>query len=184
MAVRPSRKLTYDDYVDFPETDRWELIDGEAYVVPAPNTKHQRVLLRLLFEIQLHLRGHGGGEVFVAPFDVVLSPHDVLQPDVIFVAQADEDVLTEANIKGTPTWVIEVLSPSHPVRDRKLKLARYERFKVPEYWIVDPIADRIEVYRLQGDSYPPASIVAAPDVATPLSPTGFSVDLDALFADR
>jgi Uma2 family endonuclease len=183
MAVRPERKLTYDDYVDFPESERWELIDGEAYVVPAPNTKHQRVLIRLLTDLTIHLRAYGGGEVLAAPYDVVLSQYDVLQPDIVFVSDADSRVITEANIWGTPTWAIEVLSPSHPERDRKLKLARYERFGVPEYWIVDPITDRVEIYRLEGDAYGPALVVSPPDAASPIQPARFAVDLGVLFTE-
>ncbi len=182
MATRPERKLTYDDYVDFPEGERYELIDGEVYVVPSPNEKHQRVLGELYRQVANHVKQHGGGRVYSAPFDVVLDPGDVLQPDLVFVADADLDVLTEANVWGTPTWVVEILS-SKPERDRKLKLPRYERFGVSEYWIVDPFADRVEVLRLERGAYGEPVILEPPHVARPLLPPGLEIDLAELFAD-
>lgn len=183
MAVRPERKLKYDDYVHFPPDKRWELIDGEALVVPAPNARHQRMLMRLSGWLFRHVEEHGGGEVFAAPFDVVLSDFDVFQPDVVFIASEDMDVLTAANVRGSPTWAIEVLSESQPWRDRKLKLQRYETFRVKEYWIVDPIEDSLAIYRLSGDKYGEPVVLSPGDLAAPLKPVGFTVDLTRLFEE-
>ncbi|MCI0637220.1 MAG: Uma2 family endonuclease [Actinobacteria bacterium] len=180
MATRPDRRLTYDDYVDFPEGERYELIDGEVYVVPSPNEKHQRVLGELHRQAANHVKEHGGGRVYIAPFDVVLDPGDVLQPDLVFIADADLEVLTEANVWGTPTWVVEVLSRD-TARDRKLKLPRYERFGVSEYWIIDPIAEQIEVYRLTDGAFGKPDLLHAPDRASPLLPPGLDFDLDEIF---
>ncbi len=180
MATRPERRLTYDDYVHFPEGQRWELIDGEAYVVPSPNRRHQQILGRLYILIADHLDRHGGGEAYVAPFDVVLdSSGDVVQPDIVFVTDERIDVLTDANIWGTPSWVIEILSD--PRRDRKLKLSRYERFGIPEYWITDPDADRVEIYRLEDGRYAAPQTIRAPESASPLQPRGIAIDLNHLF---
>lgn len=183
MAIRPERRLTYDDYVHFPEDKRWELIDGEALVVPAPNTRHQRILGRLFGWLFRYIEEHGRGEVFVSPFDVVLSDFDVFQPDVVFIAPHDADVLTEANVRGSPSWAIEVLSPSQPDRDRILKLQRYERFRVREYWIVDPFENTIAIYRLTGDLYGEPVVLSGDQTATPLEPDGFTVELTRLFAE-
>ena len=180
MATRPERLITYDDYVTFPDEPRVEIIEGEPYVVPAPNRRHQEVLGRLHLRIGTYVEQHGGGWVFVAPFDVVLTDMDIVQPDIVFVAD-DTDVLNDANIRGTPSFVIEVLSPSHPERDRKLKLAAYERTGVPEYWIVDPGAETVTVYRLGGDAYDAPVITRAPDVVTSLRPAGFALDVGDLF---
>jgi Uma2 family endonuclease len=180
VGSRPDRKLTYDDYVTFPEDARYELIDGEAYVVPAPNAKHQLILVELVWQVTNHLKEHGGGKVLAAPFDVVLDPGDVLQPDLVFIADEDMDVLTEANAWGTPSWVVEILS-SDPLRDRNLKFKRYERFGVPEYWIIDPVAERVEVYRLKDGRFAGPSVHAAPERLSPLKPDGLAVDLTELF---
>ncbi len=105
MAVRPERKLTYDDYVGFPDDERWELIDGEALMVPAPNTRHQSLLGRIFGVIYNHIEQHGGGEAFMAPLDVVLSDYDVFQPDVVFIAERDVGVLKyrlQTDLYGEP----------------------------------------------------------------------------------
>jgi Uma2 family endonuclease len=182
LATRPERRLTYEDYAGFPEGERWEVIDGEAYVVPSPNRRHQLVAGEIHRQLANYLKDHGGGEVYIAPFDVVLDESDIVQPDVVFVAGADMDVLTDANVRGTPTWVVEVLSPSRPERDRRLKFGRYERFGVAEYWIVDPSDEAVEIYRLESGAYGPPVVVRAPDVAAPLQPSGFALDLAEVFS--
>ena len=95
-------KLTYDDFLLFPEDGkRHELIDGEHYVTPAPNRKHQTVALNLAAMMWNHLREHPDGRVFVAPFDVVFSQFDVVEPDVLFVSRARQaGVLTAKNVQG------------------------------------------------------------------------------------
>lgn len=180
MAVRP-QKLTYDDLVAFPDDGlRRELINGEAFVTPAPNTRHQDIVGRLFRAIGNYLEAHGGGQVFVAPYDVVLRKDNVVEPDLVFVADDRGGIVTPENIQGAPSLVIEVLSDPH--RDRHLKRALYARVRIPEYWIVDPDADRVEVYRLpRGKRVYPDPEVLAPGKAltTPLIP-GFSINLAEL----
>ena len=176
MATRPERGITYDDYLHFPEGERWEVINGEAFMVPAPNTRHQRVAGEIYYHVLHHLRQHGGGQVYVAPFDTVLSEFNVFQPDVVFMTDENLGVLTEANVWGSPSWVVEVLS-SDVRRDRTLKFEQYERYGVPEYWIVDPVGNTIEMYRLEEIRYGPAEIVTPPDAARPIRPEGLSIDL-------
>lgn len=180
--ARPERKLTYEDYLHFPDGERWELIDGEAMMVPSPNTRHQDVIGRLYLRIGNHVERHGDGRVFVAPYDVVLTDVDVLQPDLVFISEQDAGVITEANVRGTPTWCIEVGSPSHPERDRVLKLRRYESARVPEYWIVDPAEDTLTVLLLAGEAYGDPVVLRAPSVARPRLPRDLDIDLAYLFA--
>jgi Uma2 family endonuclease len=178
------RKLTYEDYVHFPEGQRWELIDGEAYVVPSPNARHQDIAGLLYRRVAEHLETHGGGRVFIAPFDVVLDPGDVLQPDVVFIADEDLGALTDANVWGKPTWVVEVLSPSTRGRDQILKLRRYERFGVSECWLVDPVANVVHVYRLGDDTYESPLEARPAELIGPLRPAELEIDLTELFAER
>jgi Uma2 family endonuclease len=181
MATRPERLITYADYVTFPDEPRLEVIAGEAHVVPSPNRRHQGLVVRLASWIHGHLEAHGGGEIYVAPFDVVLTDIDIVQPDLVYISEQDMGVLTEANVRGTPTWAIEILSPSDPSRDKKLKLGLYERTGVPEYWIVDPGAATISVYRLEGDSYGDPKVFSRGDSLSPREPAGFTLNLDDLF---
>ena len=177
MATRPDRKLTYEDYLHFPEGERYELIDGEAWMVPAPNPRHQHIAGSLYVLVYNHIEAVGGGRVFIAPLDVVLDPGDVLQPDIVFIADDDMDVLTEANVWGTPSWVVEVFSQDVR-RDRVLKLQRYERFGVPEVWLIDPRENAVEIYRLENDTYGEPILLRPPEVARPLVPKGLEIDLE------
>jgi len=178
-----SSKLTYDDYVNFPnDGKRYEIIDGELYVNPSPNMKHQRVLLRLAVALTTFVEKHHLGEVFVAPFDVVLSEIDVLEPDILFISAARKNnILTHANVQGAPDLVVEVLSAGTRRYDETTKRKRYEHFKVQEYWIVDPIDDSVRILRLEGKQY--ERIIVGGRLTSPLFP-GFSLQLKKLFVER
>jgi Uma2 family endonuclease len=146
MALQPQHKLTYEDYVRLPDDGRrWELFDGEAFMVPSPSPEHQEVVGRLYLQVKSHLDKHGGGRVFMAPLDVVLSETDIYQPDVVFVADADASVITDKHIHGVPTWVVEVVSD--PVRDLRDKREIYMRYQIPEYWAVVPETRGVTVFR-------------------------------------
>lgn len=160
---------------------RRELIGGELLPIPSPRARHQRMVVRLVVALDLHLRAHGGGQVFVARFDVVLSDHDVAQPDVLVVADADAHVLTEANIQGPPSLVVEVASD--PVRDRRRKRDLYGRSGVREYWIVDPDMDRVEVYRPGNEGFSKPVILEPGDLLTTELLPGLSIDLAELLAE-
>lgn len=179
-------RLTYDDFVQFPnDGKRHELIDGEHYVTAAPNTRHQRIVTSLTGLLWSFVRGHRLGEVFVAPFDVVLSDTDVVEPDLLFVSRARAaDTLTDANMRGAPDLVVEVGSPSTRKVDETSKRHLYERYDVAEYWVVDSELDEIKVYRRAGDRFERVALLAAEqgDVLTsPLFP-GLELSLTDVFA--
>ncbi|GAC1425647.1 MAG: hypothetical protein NVSMB57_17000 [Actinomycetota bacterium] len=180
MALRPDERMTYDEYTALPDDGlRRQVIDGKVFVTPSPNIRHQNLVLDIGVAIRVYLRAHNGGQVFVSPCDVVLSEYDVVQPDVIFVADDRIEVVTTANIRGVPTLVIEVVSDSRMDRVRKRDL--YAAAGIPTYWIVDPDADRIEVYRLAGDSYAPPVIFESGSTLGIDELAGFALDLTALF---
>jgi len=144
--VRPNHpgvKLTYDDFLLFPDDGmRHELIDGEHYVTPSPNTKHQRVSGNLYWLIRQYLEAHPIGEMFFAPFDVVLSRFDVVEPDLLYMSRKRAaQVLTAKNTQGAPELVIEIASSGTRKRDETVKRRLYERMEVSEYWVVDPDGD-------------------------------------------
>jgi Uma2 family endonuclease len=187
MASEAStRKLTYDDFVNFPDDGlRHELIDGEHYVTPSPIAKHQRVSGRLFGELYQHLKLNPVGEVFHAPFDVVLSHVDVVEPDLLLVLADQSDIVTVKHVRGTPAIVAEILSPGTRRVDETVKRSLYERSGVREYWVVDPERDTVTVHRRSGDG----TLMAAPELTrgggdvltSPLLP-GWSVQLETLFA--
>jgi Uma2 family endonuclease len=141
-------KLTYDDFVHFPDDGlRHELIDGEHYVTASPNLRHQRILSTLYYLIRSRIETHPVGEVFLSPLDVVFSRFDVVEPDLLYVSRERAHILTPHNVQGTPDLVIEIGSPSTRQRDDTVKRQLYERAGVPEYWFADPDRDVIRVYR-------------------------------------
>ncbi len=140
-------KRTYEDYCRAPDEERYELLNGELMMVPAPNIKHQRIVSRLDRELGRFTEERGLGEVFVAPVDVVLSDTDVVQPDVLFISRAREDRITDENVRGAPDLAIEILSPSTADRYLGDKHELYGRRGVLEYWIIDPVVETVAVHR-------------------------------------
>ena len=146
------QKLSYEDYALIPDDGRrHEVLDGEHVMSPSPKTKHQRLVGRLFRSLSAFADDRGLGEVFVAPFDVLLSDHDIVQPDVVFVSDARLRIVDEDNCKGAPDLVVEVLSGSTRRRDLIEKRKRYETFGVAEYWVVDPDIDAVQTFRPDAD---------------------------------
>ena len=180
-------KLTYDDFVLFPDDGkRHELIDGEHYVTASPNTKHQTILIELAFLIRTWLEEHPAGRLFVAPLDIVLSNFDVVEPDLLYLSQERAaEVLTAQHLRGAPELVVEIGSPSTRQRDETIKRRLYERTGVSEYWCVDPELDVVRVYRRDGDRFArpvELSREAEDTLTTPLLP-GLKLPLNRIFRD-
>jgi len=151
----PGVKLTYDDFVQFPDDGlRHELIDGEHYVTPSPNTRHQAISLQLTLLIGNWLDRNPIGRLFYAPFDVVFSKFDVVEPDLLYLSnERVSDALTPLHVHGVPELVIEIGSPGTRKRDETIKRRLYERAGVEEYWVVDPEIDTIRVYRREAKTF-------------------------------
>jgi Uma2 family endonuclease len=181
----PGVKLTYDDFLLFPDDGkRHELIDGEHFVTPSPNRKHQKVSGNLHLLIGTWLEKHPIAQIYYAPFDVVFSVFDVVEPDLLYMSnERAEQVLTQANVQGAPELVIEIGSKGTRKRDETIKRRLYERSGVSEYWIVDPEIDVVRVYRraAKGFERPQELRAEAGDVlTTPLLP-GLPLPLARIF---
>jgi Uma2 family endonuclease len=178
-------KLTYEDFVLFPDDGkRHELIDGEHYVTPSPNTKHQAISVNLAGMIWGYLQQRPIGRVFMAPLDVVFSDFDTVEPDLLYLSNARvATVLTPKHAKGAPDLVVEIGSKGTRKRDETIKRRLYERFGVSEYWVIDPQIDTIKVYRRAGDRYKRAAELSLEDgdvLTTPLLP-GLDLPLAKIF---
>lgn len=175
-------RMTVDEFFALPDDGkRYELLDGVVEEMTAPNTKHQRVIGRLYVILVAILQDMALGEVLLAPYDVVLDDFTVLQPDLVYVSRGNASVITEANARGAPDLVIEVLSPSTRRKDVVRKSRLYARAGVPFYWIVDPEVDRIEFMARDGDVFTLAARADAPTVAEPPGFPTVRIDLAALF---
>ena len=179
-ASRDTR-LTYDDFLLFPDDGkRHEIIDGEHYVTPSPLKKHQIAAGNLHAIIWNYTRQYRSGSVYVAPFDVILSDADVVQPDVFFVTEDRRSIATDRGVTGAPDLVIEVLSESTRKIDQTLKLKRYARFGVQEYWLVDPEAETVTMYRRGAEGL---ELIASTDpITSPLLPH-FTLPLHEIFTE-
>jgi Uma2 family endonuclease len=145
-------RLTYDDYAAIPSDGQtYQIIDGEVYVTPAPSPFHQRASKRLQRQLEAYFEDTGRGEVFNAPIDLILSTHDVMQPDLVVVS--DPASVTRRAIEAPPMLVVEVLSPSSERMDRQIKARRLAAFGVPHYWVLDPEERTLECYELEAGVY-------------------------------
>ena len=179
-AIGGALKLTWDDYLGFPEDGaRHEIIDGEHYVTASPVLNHQRVSRHIQFQLYEQIERQGKGEVFNAPTAVQLSDFDIVEPDLLVVLADHGQRLRETRVDGPPDLVVEILSPSTRRLDRELKMALYQRTGVSEYWIVDPAARRVEKYRRQGDRLAPTGVFSQQIAFDGLS--GVVVDLNRVW---
>ena len=178
-------KFTYQDYLNAPEERRYELLDGELLMVPAPGERHQSVAALLGWKLVQFVTENGLGRVYPAPFDVVLSDTDVVQPDLLFVSNARAHLLTTANVQGAPDIVVEILSPSTAERDRTFKRTLYARHGVNEYWLVDTVGENVTVLLLdnRGEYQVAGTHGSGETLRSPTLP-GFSLNVDDLFRNR
>jgi Uma2 family endonuclease len=124
---------------------------------------------------------HDLGEVFVSPYDVILSDHDVAQPDVLFISNERSGIITEANVQGAPDLVVEVLSPGTAQYDRGYKRTLYGRFDVQEYWLVDSETETVEVLTASDQGLLPHATYQRDDtLVSPLLPE-LSVSVQEIF---
>lgn len=178
-------KLTYDDLLLFPDDGKQhEAIDGEHYVTPSPSIRHQRLVGRLLVAIAVWLEENPAGEVFAAPLDVRFSRLDVVEPDLLYVSRERAGVvLAGEHVLGAPDLVVEIASPKTKQRDETVKLRLYERAGVVEYWVVDPDAEAIRVYKRAAERFEPPvehSRAAGDVLKTTLFP-GLDISLSRVF---
>ena len=181
VTQKPKTKLTYADYAKTPEGERWELIDGELIMAPSPKEAHQSVQVDLGAPMHLFARDNDLGKVYFAPFDVVLSEHDTVQPDLLFVSKDRLHIITADNVQDAPDLVVEIRSPSTARQDWTTKRDLYERHGVREYWLVDPEAATIAVLILTDSKYGVAGTYGIGDTLTSTALEGFSIALADVF---
>lgn len=182
METEPRTGLTYEDINALPEESR-ELIAGELILTASPSTRHQLAVGEVFNRLHNHSKQHGG-VALTAPYDVKFSDVDVLQPDVLYVRAENLARIEEPYIAAAPDLVVEVSSPSTRQLEHLRKRELYERYGVPEYWLVDLEVERIEIYRLEGDRYGPPTILGPDEtLATPLIP-GLEIPLEDVLRPR
>lgn len=152
-ALEKEEMYTIEDIYSLPDGERAELIDGKIYYMAPPNTKHQRLVSELHYQIKDYMKQRNGeSEVFPAPFAVYLNENDknYVEPDLSVIC--DKSKITDEGCNGAPDWVIEIVSPSSRKMDYYTKLLKYRTAKVREYWIVDPDKQVTMVYDFENDN--------------------------------
>ena len=178
--AQPTRKLDYTDYLATPnDGKRYQIVEGELLVTPSPSPVHQRVSRRLQRQLEDYFQRLGIGEVFDAPIDLLLSPHDVLVPDLLVVA--DPQHVSRRGIEGPPLLVVEILSPSTRHHDRGVKARRYAKLGVQHYWLVDPDERRFECHRLAEGAFQPVADARGDSRLSHPDWDGLILDLAALW---
>jgi Uma2 family endonuclease len=179
-----SPKLTYEDYLRIPDDGkRHEIIDGEHYVTAAPFVRHQKIVMRLSIRLGGFVENHSLGDFLSAPTDVVLSDHDIVQPDLLFISNERRAIVEDKNIQGAPDLVIEILSERNRRLDEVIKRQAYERFGAREYWILDPRWKTVQVLERASEGLrrkPQLSVAAGDVLTTPLLP-GLEISLAEIF---
>ncbi|MBI3491252.1 MAG: Uma2 family endonuclease [Acidobacteria bacterium] len=177
-------RVTFAELQQWPDDGRrYELYDGEVIVVPTPFPRHQRVALHIGGILVAYERAHGG-LVFDNPIDIVFSEHNVVQPDVVYFREERRHVIDMMSAtRAAPDLAVEVLSRSTEMRDRGRKMQLLARFGVPEYWIVDPVNNFLEIYVLSGSAYELAGSYGADEnVSSPTLP-GLTFASSRVFAE-
>jgi len=182
-AILEKKKWTYDDYTWLDDDTRYEIIEGELIMAPAPLTKHQFVSGELEFLIRTFVKKYNQGKVFDAPTDVVLSPHNVFQPDILFISNENMGILTEKNVQGAPDLIVEILSPGTAVYDMGIKKDVYERAGVRELWIFDPESDTALVYQNGEKGFEMTGQAKKKGILKSSVLKGFKVKIEKIFSE-
>ena len=151
-------------------------------MVAASNEDHQTVSLRMIVRMNAFVEENRLGRIFHAPYDVLFTDTEVVQPDLLFVSTERDHIRTPANIQGAPDLVVEILSPSSSRRDWREKRELYARHGVLEYWIIDPTNRIVSVMQLQDGVLKIEQTCAEGDTATSTVLKGFSVRLNSIFS--
>lgn len=153
-TIPQKERWTYADYLSLPpDSSGCQIIRGELVMTPSPKRDHQWIIGRLFRLIDDHITRNDLGDVYLAPFDVILDagspePENIVQPDILFVSKGRLAIITEANVQGAPDLVVEILSGSTARYDRVHKLKLYHEFGVKRYWIADAEAHTLEAFDL------------------------------------
>jgi Uma2 family endonuclease len=153
VLEKQAKRWTYEEYYRLDDGRRYEIIDGDLLMAPAPDTWHQDWSRELTLIVATYVKRTKLGKVFIAPVDVVLDPENTVQPDLVFVSAANLPIIQHRAIFGVPDMVVELVSPSSVRRDRYDKKALYARFGVKEYWIGDPANKALEILTLKSGNY-------------------------------
>ncbi len=178
----PQGQWTETEYFSLPDTNRIiELSEGEVFLMAPPSFTHQTVLDNLYSALKTFVRQHKLGRTAFAPLAVRLWPGKIREPDILFYANAHQDRIGE-RVSGVPDLVMEIISTGTRRTDRRDKFNEYAQAGIPEYWIVDPEHETIEVFVLDEGVYNLLVKAARGEKAYSALLSGFEVTCAEVFA--
>lgn len=181
----PQGQWTYADYAALPDDGKiYEVVRGVLYMSPAPTPGHQSISVRLVAFLFQFVEAVGAGRIFHAPTDVELAPGDIVQPDVFVLLNNHLERIKQTRIVGAPDLVVEILSPGTMRHDLQGKLEAYERAQVPEYWIVSPGEQVVELLVLEEGIYQSLGVFQGSAVLPSRIVAGWAVPVERFFAFR
>jgi Uma2 family endonuclease len=167
---------TYSEYARFPDDgNRYEVIDGEVLVTPAPTPNHQHVVGTLLLTLRPYVERFRLG-VVLADVDVLFATGHFLRPDLVFVPADRVDGISDRGIEVPPELVVEVQSPTSKTIDRVRKPRRYGAFGIPEYWVLDPLEGSAWIWRWTGGAAEPERVSGRFDWKPAGAPEALTLD--------
>ncbi len=180
-----NKPFTYQDYLQLPDKPgyRYEVLEGILVKDPSPNVMHQRVSRRLQRNLEDYFWSvDPDGEVFYAPLDTTLGEINVVQPDLFYVSGEQKNIIKEARIDGSPTLIVEILSPTSRRKDRLQKMRIYQKAWVQHYWIVDPEEKTLECFALREGVYALVATGMEENVVEHADFPGLGISLKAVMA--
>ena len=181
MALKAAEyRPRYRRYTSPAQLRRFEMLDGVLCMISVPDTRHQAVALRMASALLERVEAGNLGLVLQAPYSVMLSGNTVVQPDILYVRKERRGMVGRMNLHGAPDLVIEVISEGTRLRDLSLKRKIYARFEIPEYWIVDPEAEKVELLIWSEWGYATAGVLGKSGrLSSPMLPLG--IPLSGIF---
>jgi Uma2 family endonuclease len=175
--------LTYEDYLSLPnDRNRYEILEGELFMTPAPSLKHQEVSRNLEFLLFSHIKTNNLGKIFYAPVDVILDESTIVQPDLAFISAGRDEVYSRRGIEGAPDLIVEIVSPGTLKFDRVSKCQIYARYGVKWYWIVNPDDRTLDEYELRENCYNLSGSYSGDMTFNPRLFPGLQMDLSEIWA--
>jgi len=185
QMTRELEVFTYEDYLHLPDDGkRYQIIEGEVCMSPAPVPYHQEILFGLAQLVRNFVEEGDLGKVFIAPCDVILSNENVVQPDIFFVSKDRLHIITDKNIQGAPDLAVEIVSPHSLKIDKLLKRNLYAKYGVREYWLVDGEKREVEVMATRGKTYRIKGKYKKGDILESGLLEGLKIDLEMVFVEE
>lgn len=191
-SYKLSKRISYEEYLDLVNSSdqRYELIDGEVYLLVSPSFVHQVVVNEIAWHFTNYFKGKSC-RVLTTPFDVHLYGYatkfeedpNVVQPDIVVVCDLDK-VTADKKYEGIPSLLVEVLSPSSKGKDMTIKLNLYKKSGIAEFWVVDPEAKQIAQYEFSSEKEVQSlKTFEQGDSITSTTFAGLSIPLAEIFTD-